>query len=192
MVRPAVMTETPACGNAGREGVTAPRAVRVNLYGLPPLSAARPAWNSFVWPRMPLSVVAPTKDHANLSPSPTASRADPATNTEPGMAISVTRLATLTGLPNQSRARLTAQPDATPDADGAPALSQSRVHQNRRQLATATGTEQVGQVKLSPIRAADNRTHFSTHFPVDSGHAVWPRPRPQERRSGNDGAHSSN
>ena len=43
-----------------------------------------------------------------------ASRAGSATNTESGRATPVTRLATFTGLPNQSPARVTAGPNEIP------------------------------------------------------------------------------
>ena len=67
---------------------------------------------------MPLRCRAPANDHANRSSSPIASCVDSATRIAPGRAAPVTRLARLTGLPNQSPARLTARPVATPDPKG--------------------------------------------------------------------------
>src|SRR6202000_2664285 len=63
---------------------------------------------------MPLRRREPAKDAENWPDSATASHTDSATSTVPGRATPVTRLATLTGLPNQSPALLTAMPEATP------------------------------------------------------------------------------
>src|SRR5271165_841754 len=77
-------------------------------------SVARRARNNLVSPLTPLRWREPANDHENSSASPINSRVDSAVNTEPGRATLVTRLATLTGLPNQSPARLTAEPEASP------------------------------------------------------------------------------
>jgi hypothetical protein len=84
--------------------------------------------------------------HSKRDAPPTASRADSATSTIPGRAALVTRLATLTGLPNQSPARLTANPDATPvlkrgksraSARAARSSTASRRGQRRRRRTSA-------------------------------------------------------
>src|SRR6202007_2635409 len=75
---------------------------------------ARPTRKSFTSSLTPLRRRAPAGAHSNPAALPAASRVDSATMTVPGRASAVTRLATFTGLPNQSRARLTASPDATP------------------------------------------------------------------------------
>ena len=78
-----------------------------------PAPAAR-ARNSFTSPLIPLMCRAPAKDQVNSSASPMRSCADSATSTVPGRATAVTRLARFTGLPNQSPARRTALPAASP------------------------------------------------------------------------------
>lgn len=67
-------------------------------------SACRARWTlkSFTLPLTPLSRRAPIDDQVKSAALPTASRVESATATVPGRAAAVTRLATLTGLPNQS------------------------------------------------------------------------------------------
>ena len=80
---------------------------------------ARPTRKSFTSSLTPLRRRAPAGDHSKPGALPAASRVESATMTVPGRASAVTRLATFTGLPNQSPARLTASPDATPIRRGA-------------------------------------------------------------------------
>ncbi len=74
---------------------------------------------------MPLSRRAPANDQLNPASSPSSSRTDSAASTAPGRDTAVTRLAVFTGLPNQSPARLTAEPEAMPARSEGKSLSLS-------------------------------------------------------------------
>src|SRR3984957_1607787 len=85
----------------------------------------RRARKSFTSPLKPLGWRAPAYDQLKPAPSPSSSRVDSAASTVPGRATAVTRLAKFTGLPNQSPARLTAEPDAMPARSRGKSLSPS-------------------------------------------------------------------
>src|SRR5439155_4343853 len=74
-------------------------------------SQPRATRNSFTSSLTPLRRRVPAGNQSKPAAFATASRVDSATSTVPGRAAPVTRLARLTGLPNQSPARVTAHPD---------------------------------------------------------------------------------
>src|SRR5271166_3211713 len=81
--------------------------------GNSPVESRRAPWSN-TSPRIPFRRRASATDHSIPAGSPIALRADSVTRTVPAGAALVTRLARLTGLPYQSRARLTAGPNASP------------------------------------------------------------------------------
>src|SRR6202007_2586594 len=93
----------------------------------------------------------PANDPAKSPLSPSASQTESATSTVPGRATLVTRLATLTGLPNQSPARLTAMPEATPARSRGKSLSVSTASTSLRTTSSnGTGSGQTN-ITASPI-----------------------------------------
>ena len=80
-----------------------------------------------------------------------ASLTESATSTVPGRATPVTRLATLTGLPNQSPARLTAIPEATPARSRGKASSVSTISTSLRTVSSNGAGSGQTNITASPI-----------------------------------------
>src|SRR6516164_2000944 len=125
----------------------------------------RPTRKSFTSSLTPLSRRAPAGDHSKPAALPAASRVDSATMTVPGRASAVTRLATFTGLPNQSPARLTASPDATPIRRRGRSFS-AAASMRFRTACSSGAASKLMSITASPIdltnRTGDRATSWAT------------------------------